>query len=102
MEKVREETDGCAGITTGLDVLFTATHPNLGSVSLGMTGPGGPYGFILPPAVPGEQFGTATNSFVIGSLADCAYIITLSVSLLLTTGDSVPLPIHDQIGFCKK
>ena len=42
------------------------------------------------------------NLVVIGSLADCAYIITLSVSLLLTTGDSIPNPIHDQIGFCKK
>ena len=93
---------GCAGITSGLDVLFTASHPNLGSVSLSMAGPGGPYGFTLPPAVPGERFGTATNGFVIGSLADCAYIITLSVSLLLTTGDSIPNPIHDQIGFCKK
>jgi hypothetical protein len=29
-------------------------------------------------------------------------IITLSVSLLLTTGDSIPKPIHEQIGFCKK
>jgi hypothetical protein len=93
---------GCAGISSGLDVLFTATHPNLETVSLVMTGPGGPYGFTLPPAVPGERFGTATNGFVIGSLADCAYIITLSVSLLLTTGDSVPSSIHDQIGFCKK
>ena len=93
---------GCAGISSGLDVLFTASHPNLGTVSLSMAGPGGPYGFTLPPAVPGERFGTATNGFVIGSLADCAYIITLSVSLLLTTGDSIPNPIHDQIGFCKK
>ena len=67
-----------------------------------MAGPGGPYGFTLPPPVPGERFGTATNGFVIGSLADCAYIITLSVSLQLTTGDSIPNPIHDQIGFCKK
>ncbi|HEX9327013.1 MAG TPA: hypothetical protein VF915_10875, partial [Reyranella sp.] len=76
--------------------------PNLGTVSLSMAGPGGPYGFTLPAAVPGERFGTATNGFVIGSLADCAYIITLSVSLLLTTGDSVPNPVYDQIGFCKK
>ena len=93
---------GCAGITTGLDVLLTASHPNLGSVSLSMAGPGGPYGFTLPAAVPGERFGTATNGFVIGNLADCAYIITLGVDLLLTTGDSIPTTVFDQIGFCKK
>ena len=62
-----------------------------------MTGPGGPYGFTLPAAVPGEQFGTATNGFVFASLTDCAYIITLSATLLLTTGDSAPDPIHDQM-----
>jgi hypothetical protein len=67
-----------------------------------MTGPGGPYGFTLPAPVAGEQFGTATNSFVFSTLTDCAYIITLSVSLLLTTGDSIPNPVYDQIGFCKK
>jgi len=52
--------------------------------------------------VPGERFGTATNGFVIGSLPDCAYIITLGVDLLLTTGDSIPSTVFDQIGFCKK
>ena len=67
-----------------------------------MTGPGGPYGFTLPAAVPGERFGTAINGFVFADLADCAYIIELSATLLLTTGDGIPDPIGDQIGFCKK
>ena len=96
-------SDGCAGVTTGLDVLFTATHPNLGTVTLEMTGPGGPYPFNLPAAVPGERFGVATaNGWNIASLPDCAYIITLGAQLLLTTGDSVPDLVRDQIGFCKK
>ena len=34
---------GCAKITSALAVLYTAAHPNLGSVSLSVTGPGGPY-----------------------------------------------------------
>jgi hypothetical protein len=95
-------THGCAGINADLHVLFTATHPNLGIVDITMTGPGGPYSFTLPAPVPGEQFGTATNSFVFTTLTNCAYIITLSATLLLTTGDSIPDPVLDQIGFCKK
>jgi hypothetical protein len=51
---------GCVGIGGDLDVLFTAAHPTLGNVSITMSGPGGPYSFTLPAAVPGEQFGTAT------------------------------------------
>lgn len=102
VDALQLRTNGCAGVSTGLDVLFTTAHPNLGDVSIIMTGPGGPYTFTLPVAVAGEQFGTATNGFIFANLTDCAYIITLSATLLLTTGDGVPLPIYDQIGFCKK
>jgi hypothetical protein len=37
----------------------------------------------------------------VSSLTPCAYIVELSVEVLLTTGDSVPLPLEDQIAFCK-
>jgi hypothetical protein len=94
--------NGCVEITNALDVLFTAAHPNLGAVSITMTGPGGPYGFTLPPAVPGERFGTATPNFSVAALQPCAYIVTLEVQLLLTTGDSVPSDLFDQIAFCKR
>ena len=103
VDAVQLRSNGCAGITSGLDVVLTAAHPNLGTVSLSMTGPGGPYAFTLPAAVPGERFGTAVaNGWSIGTLADCAYIITLGAQVLLTTGDSVPNDVWDQIGFCKK
>ncbi len=102
VDAVQLQANGCAGVTTGLDVLFTTAHANLGDVSIAMTGPGGPYSFTLPGAVAGERFGTATNGFVFTTLTDCAYIITLSATLLLTTGDSSPNPVQDQIGFCKK
>lgn len=93
---------GCSDITTGLDVLFTAAHPNLGAVSLSMSGPGGPYSFTLPAGGPGNRFGTATPlGFVVADLDSCAYIITLSVEVLLTTGDSSPADLIDQIPFCK-
>ncbi len=94
-------THGCIGIADQLHVLFTAAHPNLGAVSITLTGPGGPYGFTLPAPVVGEQFGTATNGFVVTTLPKCAYIVTLSVDALLTTGDSTPNAVHDQVAFCK-
>jgi hypothetical protein len=102
VDALQLRTNGCAGVKTGLDVVFTTTHPNLGDVKLSMTGPGGPYAFTLPAAVAGERFGPATNAFVFTSLTDCAYIITLRATLLLTTGDSIPNPVDDQIAFCKK
>ncbi len=92
---------GCSGITTDLDVLFTAAQPNLGVVAMSMSGPGGPYSFTLPAAVPGEQFGTATPNFVVKDLNPCAYIVTLSVEMLLTTGDHIPDKLYDHIAFCK-
>jgi len=55
----------------------------------------------LPAAVPGERFGTATPTFNVGNLQPCAYIVTLEVQLLLTTGDGVPSDLFDQIAFCK-
>jgi hypothetical protein len=94
---------GCAGITNSLTVLFTASHPNLGSVGINMIGPGGPYNFTLPTPLPetGDWYCTAANDFVLANLTPCAYIVTLAVNLLLTTGDSdFPSPLIDQIAFC--
>lgn len=95
--------NGCKGITDSLSVLFTASHPNLGGVSLSMIGgTSGPYGFILP-AVPrtGNWYGTAVNDFSLADLEPCAYLVTLNASLLLTTGDSdFPNPLVDQFAFC--
>jgi hypothetical protein len=94
---------GCAGITNSLTVLFTASHPNLGSVSLGLVGDGVSYTLGLPMPIPetGDWYGTATNPFTLSDLPPCAYLVTLSVDLLLTTGDSAfPSPLIDQIAFC--
>ncbi|WP_456425005.1 carboxypeptidase-like regulatory domain-containing protein [Rhodocaloribacter sp.] len=98
--------DGCSGLDTTLTVNYTAAHPNLGSVSLTMSGPGGPYPLALTPdaaATPENAFGTATlvPPDTVAGLDPCAYIITLSVQVLLTTGDSVPDNLVDQIAFCK-
>jgi hypothetical protein len=96
---------GCAHITNSLTVLFTASHPNLGAVSVKMIGPGGPYLFALPTPVPetGDWYGTATptGGWSLSGLTPCAYIVQLSVDLLLTTGDAdFGPPLLDQIAFC--
>jgi hypothetical protein len=97
------QSAGCAGITDSLTVLFTASHPNLGGVSIDMIGDAaGTLTFNLP-TVPhtGNWYGTAINNFSLTGLEPCAYLVTLSASLLLTTGDTdFPNPIQDQFAFC--
>lgn len=105
MVNIQELGAGCAEITDALTVTYTAAHPNLGGVGLSMTGPGGPYGFTLVDdgsATPPNRFGYATPGFPVSDLTPCAYLVTLSVDLLLTTGDTQPLPLQDQIAFCKQ
>jgi len=93
---------GCAEITTSLTVKYTAAHPNLGSFSIGMDGPGGPYTFTpAATGTPDNRFGTAVNGFSIGGLDDCAYIVKLSVPLLLTNGDDPSPSLADEVAFCK-
>jgi hypothetical protein len=68
-----------------------------------MVGNGVSYSLGLPTPVPqtGNWYGIATNPFNISNLEPCAYLVTLSVDLLLTTGDdSFPNPLQDQIAFC--
>ncbi len=98
--------DGCSGVTDTLTVNYTAAHPNLGSIGIGMKGPGGPYTLTLTPnggATGENQFGTATLTPPpnVADLDACAYIVELSVQVLLTTGDSVPDNLEDEIAFCK-
>ncbi len=104
----------CSELTSSLTVEFTAAHSNLGPVAITLQGPGGPYAFDLDPATaetPGENwFGTATPaltgtppvpSWSFASLPPCAYLLEISVAVLLTTGDTEPLPLWDYIAFCK-
>lgn len=94
----------CSEITNSLTVVFTAAHPNLGSVGITLTGPGPVRTFTLPPIPePGDHYGTATpNGWTLSQLKPCAYVITLQIAVLLTDGDHVPDPLYDQIAFCKK
>jgi hypothetical protein len=83
-----------------LTVQYTAAAANLGSVSLSMSGPGGPYSFAPISSSP-DTFGVAAPAFTIGDLPSCAYTVQLSVQVLLTNGDSHPDNLHDQVAFCK-
>ena len=96
---------GCARIHNSLTVDYTAAHPNLGSMSLGVSGPGGPYHYALPAIAPdfhgtvSQLLDAADNPVAVSSLPKCSYILTASIDLLLTTGDSTPLPVYDDIAF---
>lgn len=99
---------GCAKITNALTVDYTAAHPNLGVVLIEVTGPGGPYHYALPP-VSADHAGQVTalldaanNPVPIASLPPCGYQLSASASLLLTTGDSSPLPESDFLVFTKQ
>jgi hypothetical protein len=98
-------THPCSEITNSLTILFTAAHPNLGSVTISLTGPGPTVNFTLPPIPePGDYYGTAIPpaGWTVSQLKPCAYLITLAITVLLTNGDNVPGPLYDQIAFCKK
>ena len=99
---------GCARITNALHVNYTAAHPNLGSMALSITGPGGPYHYDLPAISP-DFFGSVStlkdssnNPVAIASLPKCSYLLQGDIVLLLTTGDTEPLPIWDYIAFTKE
>lgn len=99
--------DGCGGTSDSITVRYTAAHPNLGGVTLTMAGPDGPHTFTpaspLPENVPDQEaYGTATYAGNVSVLPDCAYILTLQVTLLLTNGVSGPGPFYDRLAFCKK
>ncbi|HEY1368262.1 MAG TPA: hypothetical protein VGF23_14155 [Gaiellaceae bacterium] len=96
----------CSELTDSLTVQFTAAHSNLGGVGVTLEGPGGPYAFDLNPNAPedaGENwYGTATPSgWTFDALPPCAYLLKLSVEVLLTTGDGIPDDLVDYIAFCK-
>lgn len=94
-------TNICGDIHSGaINVLFTAAHPNLGDVGITVTGNGlFDVPITMPPPVPINWY--ATVPYSIAGLRDCAYILTLSVDVLLTDGVNVPDPLYDQIAFCK-
>lgn len=90
---------GCSKITTQVDVLYTCAHPNLGSVAATLTGPTGSINLPVAPLTT-DMHGSIIHSF---SSSDplCAYLVTLSATYLLTTGDGSLDPVSDQIAFCR-
>ena len=68
-----------------------------------MDGPGGPYNVTVPGAGTPDRFGTATpDGWTFASLPACAYVVFISVEVLLTNGHDVPVPVWDHIAFCKE
>ncbi|MBC9797334.1 hypothetical protein [Sinomicrobium weinanense] len=102
---------GCSKLTNTLRVNYTAANPNLGQVSISMSGPGGPHNF--EPVVfttPGEEARgqanyTGTDNTVdpsdVASLPSCSYEVRLTAELNLTNGEQQHHNIWDRVLFCK-
>lgn len=104
MVDVEEIGTGCAKITNALTIKYTAAHPNLGAVSITMDGPGGPYPAALTDdaaATATDKFGTASVGVNVANLDKCAYLVKMSATILLTTGETVPTDVLDEVAFCK-
>lgn len=96
-------TSGCAGISDSLNISYTAANPNLGNVSISMSGPGGPHSFgPIAHNTPGQEaFGTASYNGDVSKLPKCAFIVQLNASLQLTDGEDQHDTIRDRVAFCK-
>ncbi|WP_439482340.1 hypothetical protein [Cyclobacterium plantarum] len=94
---------GCSTISDSLTVKYTAANPNLGGVSLGMTGPGGPHNFapIVFPSPGEEAHGTSAYTGDVTALPNCSYEVRLNAELKLTNGESQHDGIWDRVLFCK-
>lgn len=92
-------TAGCSKITNKADILYSVAHPNIGSISMVLTGPL-PAVSLGPIPVTQNSFGTITHTFAPTDPL-CAYLVTLTATYLLTTGDSNLPSVQDQIAFCR-
>ena len=90
---------GCKKIAGTVNVLYSVAHPNLGSIGLVLTGPM-PSIDLGPIAATPDKFGKVTHNFAPTDPL-CAYLVTLSATYLLTTGDWNYPTVYDQIAFCR-
>lgn len=95
----------CAKIDQTLNVNYTAANPNLGTVSIGMLGPGGPHAFDpVNFTTPGEE-ANGSASYIppanVSALPNCAYRVVLSAELKMTNGEDQHNGIWDEVLFCK-
>ena len=102
---IDEIAGGCSDVVDQLHVRYTASHPNLGTVGISVAGPGSHSVVMTDDAVatPEDRFGVAEPPAVdpVKNWPSCSYIVTLTVGVLLTTGDGVPDPVVDQLAFHK-
>ncbi|NJN25253.1 MAG: hypothetical protein HC819_04380 [Cyclobacteriaceae bacterium] len=94
---------GCSTISNTLTAKYTAANPNLGQVSISMTGVGGPHSFdpVVYTTAGEEAHGTASYAGVVMDLPNCSFEVRLDAELRLTNGESQHQGIHDRVLFCK-
>jgi hypothetical protein len=92
---------GCSHVSNALTPRFTAAHPNMGTVSMRLEGPGPAKPFTVPAPVSTEdQFGVGVPNGWSLPLPPCSYLVRLFASVNVTTGEWEPPAIEDYIGFC--
>lgn len=91
---------GCAKITGQVDILYSVAHPHLSGISLVLEGPMPPISLGSFSPVTDNNFGVVTHTFA-PTDPECAYLVTISTSYLLTNGDSPAIPAKDYMAFCR-
>jgi hypothetical protein len=94
---------GCSTISNSLPAKYTCANPNLGNVSLSMSGPGGPHSFapVVYPTPGQEAYGSSSYTGNVAALPKCSYEVRISAELNLTNGESQHDNIWDRVLFCK-
>ena len=91
---------GCAKITTQVDILYSVAHPHLGSIGLLLEGPGPDLALGPIAPVTDNNFGIVTHTFA-PTDPECAYLVTLDTTYLLTNGDNFGVYAKDYMAFCR-
>lgn len=94
---------GCSRISNSITAKYTAANPNLGAVSLSMTGPGGPHAFdtVVYPSPGEEAHGSSSYLGDAAKLPQCSYEVRVTAELKLTNGEYQHDNIWDRVLFCK-
>lgn len=99
--------NACSGLTTALDILYTADHELMAdwSVTMSSASPSEPAGNVVVPTPPGAtatvRGGFGTKHFDISTWQACSYTVTLTTRRRLTNGINDDDATEASLTFCK-
>ena len=86
---------GLNKITDKADIVYSVANPNVGSINMIFTSPAASVDLGPIPTTP-NSFGTITHNFA-STDPQCAYLVTLTATYLLTTGDENLPSVQDKL-----